>query len=146
MTVIDASVAVKWFVDEPSSQLARTFLVRPGELTAPGHLLAEVGRGLLRRKRAGDLSVAEAKLALAGLPAIVRLIALEELAILAFEIADACSVTIYDALYVAAAVRSEDVLVTADQRLHAGVQASDWAGRITLLSAIERQEGFYPES
>lgn len=133
MTVVDASVAVKWFVEEPHSQPARSYLVSSGDLAAPDHLMAEVGSALLGRKRAGDLSAAEAKLALVGLPAIVHLVALESLATLAFEIADPCSVTIYDAFYVALAEQTDDILVTADQRLLDGLRASPWVSRATAL-------------
>ena len=88
MTVVDASVVVKWFVEEPDSAAAREVLAGGDPLIAPAHLYVEVGRGLLRRKRAGDLSASDAKLALTGLPAIVQLVPLDTLVQPAFDVAN----------------------------------------------------------
>ncbi|MDR4305059.1 type II toxin-antitoxin system VapC family toxin [Chelatococcus sambhunathii] len=142
MTVVDASVVIKWFVEEPDSAAARDVLASDDPLLAPAHLYVEVGRGLLRRKRAGDLSASDAKLALAGLPAIVQLVPLDALVQPAFDIADACHVTIYDALYVALAEARGDMLVTADRRLCSGLTSTNWAGRAEHLrdSPASRRE------
>lgn len=129
MTVVDASVVIKWVVDEPDAVVAREIALDGAQLIAPSHLMAEVGRGLLRSKRAGILSVADAERALRGLQKIVALEPLERLALLAFTIADNASVTIYDALYVALAEQADDVLVTADRRLCDGLKSTPWAGR-----------------
>ena len=133
MTVVDASVAIKWFVEEPGSPQAHEMLARGQPLTAPDHLIGEVARGLLRRTRAGDFSRENAKSALVGLPAMVSLAPMEALAPLAFDLADECSITIYDAFYVALAIRTDDVLITADERLRAGLASSRWAGRAQVL-------------
>ena len=134
MTVVDASVVIKWFVEEPDSGAAREVLLGDLVLAAPSHLVGEVARGLLRRRRAGDLSPEDAKRALAGLPVIVALAPMDGLASLAFDIADRAHVTIYDALYIALADQRDDVLVTADRRLCDGLIGTPWAGRARHLS------------
>ncbi|GLK79072.1 type II toxin-antitoxin system VapC family toxin [Methylopila turkensis] len=133
MTVVDASVAIKWFVEEPNSDAAREVLLTGGFLSAPMHVMAEVARGLLRRRRAGDLSSEDAKTVLARLPAMVALAPMQDPAPLAFDIADRAHVTIYDAFYVALADRQDDVLITADRRLCEGIAATPWEGRIQHL-------------
>lgn len=132
--VVDASVALKWFVEEPNSAVAKDVLLSERSLSAPTHMVGEVGRGLLRRRRAGDMSPAEAKTALAVLPTIVSLELMDALGPLAFEIADRGSVTIYDALYVALAEQGDDVLITADRRLCDGLARTPWAGRARHLA------------
>lgn len=134
MTVVDASVAIKWFVDEPDASSARKILASGDSLSAPSHLMAEVGRGLLRHKRSGDLSADDARLALRGLPAMVSLAAMDPLAVLAFDIANACSITIYDAFYVALAESTDDILVTVDGRLCQGLLSSAWAPHFVHLN------------
>ena len=53
--VIDTSVAVKWFVEEPGRDLARQFLKADGQRVAPDFLIAEVANVLWRRQRTGDV-------------------------------------------------------------------------------------------
>ena len=49
--VIDANVAIKWYLDEPSSEIARRLLDGDDDLIAPEHILAEVGQALWRLAR-----------------------------------------------------------------------------------------------
>jgi predicted nucleic acid-binding protein len=44
--VVDASVAIKWFVDEPDSPLAERLLDFGGRLAAPRMLMNEIASGL----------------------------------------------------------------------------------------------------
>lgn len=141
MTVIDASVVIKWFVEEPDSGAAGEILLRGGHLFAPAHVIGEVARGLLRRRRAGDLSPADAKSVLMRLPSMIALATMDDLAPLAFDIADRASVTVYDALYVALADRRDDVLVTADRRLCNGLAGTPWAARVRHLTATPISRG-----
>ena len=46
---IDASVAVKWFIDEPRRDQARDVLVRDFDLVAPDLILVEVANALRTR-------------------------------------------------------------------------------------------------
>lgn len=49
MTVIDASVAVKWFVEEPASEQARALLAKmQGHLHVPDIFVVEVSSALVR--------------------------------------------------------------------------------------------------
>lgn len=142
MTIVDANVVVKWFVLEADWETARK-VGRASSLAAPSHVVVEVGRALLRNMRSELISRDDVRQALRGLPSLVRLVATETLIEMAFEIATSSSVTIYDALYVAAAIQADDVLVTADARLVRGLRNGPWQDRAMLIgdwAALQRKE------
>ncbi|MCC7274054.1 MAG: type II toxin-antitoxin system VapC family toxin [Alphaproteobacteria bacterium] len=55
MIVVDASVAIKWLIDEPGSERAQDLLARDDELVAPDIIRLEVPSAIARRFRLGDL-------------------------------------------------------------------------------------------
>jgi predicted nucleic acid-binding protein len=113
--VVDASVAIKWLVDEPRSDLA--FRLMEAELCAPALLLAECGNALWRRVRLGLLGRSQAAERLAALrSAPVKLHADDALTPAALDIALRLDHPIYDCLYLALA-EEQMPLVTADGRL-----------------------------
>lgn len=57
--VVDASVAVKWLIEEPASELADRLLDDDHDLLAPELLLAEVLNAAWRRQRQGDIDAAQ---------------------------------------------------------------------------------------
>ena len=116
MIVVDASVAVKWFVPEPGTAEADSLIQSDAPRAAPEHLLAEVGQALLRQHREHDLPLDFCRAALSDLPGIVRLFPTEALAQDAFDIAAEGGCSVYNALYVAAAERWDGVVLTAETR------------------------------
>jgi len=52
---IDASVAVKWFVDEPGTDKAIQLLESDDQLIAPELIISEVANAVWRRAAAGDI-------------------------------------------------------------------------------------------
>ena len=122
LLVVDASVALKWVVDEAGSAEAGALLtdVGPGgtSLVAPEHLLGEVGNGLRKRVAQGVLTADDA---LAALDAMLDL----DLELFggsgrwhpSLRAALDWGVTTYDALYVLLALDLDAELVTADRRL-----------------------------
>lgn len=58
MLAMDASVAVKWFAPEGSRPETKAVLVRGEEMMAPDLIVAEVGTGLSKKARMGDVSAA----------------------------------------------------------------------------------------
>ncbi|WP_375453635.1 type II toxin-antitoxin system VapC family toxin [uncultured Methylobacterium sp.] len=57
MIGIDASVAVKWFIDERDSPAAPAIFNTPDTLLAPGHAVGEIGEVLLRAYRRNLMSI-----------------------------------------------------------------------------------------
>lgn len=114
--IVDASVAVKWVIEEEGSEMARRLSRIP--LEAPDLLLVECANILWKKVRLGDLERAEATERLDRLlRAPVRLVASRELLPPALELSLELRHPIYDCLYLALAQRRGVPLVTADERL-----------------------------
>lgn len=115
--VVDASVAVKWVVQEEHSAKA-TILLQCDARHAPDHWQAEAANALWSKVFKGDLTAADAEermLVLLRAPVIGTPVA--GLMPRAFAISVARSVTIYDSLYVALAEKLNVPFVTADEVL-----------------------------
>lgn len=120
--VVDASVALKWVVAEDGSEKAAALLTDLAagtiSLTAPDHLVGEVGNGLRKRVAQGILSVDDAQAALDAVGALgVEFIGGPGHWFRCLRAALDWQVTTYDALYVLLALEFEAELVTADARL-----------------------------
>jgi predicted nucleic acid-binding protein len=123
--VVDASVALKWCLPAANeslvSQAQQILHVHSrGELhfVVPDLFWAELGNGLWKAVRNGRTSKAKAISGLASITALnIPTSASGELLLAGLEIAFAYNRTVYDSLYVALAVQSGSVLVTADERL-----------------------------
>jgi predicted nucleic acid-binding protein len=131
--VVDASVALKWVLDEPSKESADALLDE--ELIAPALWLIEAANALWKRAQRGDISAEEAKERLAELyNAPVTTIAIEQDLAGAAELANVLGHPVYDCLYLAAALREDTYVVTADRRFYFVVDKSlDFRGRVRLL-------------
>ena len=117
MAVIDASVAVRWFVSGPGSDMAASWLERQDSI-APELICAEVGNALWRYRRAEVIDAAEARAIMGRLPSsFVQLAPASELAGDALALAIECDHPIYDCFYLALARREKQQLVTLDRRL-----------------------------
>ena len=128
LTIVDASVGLKWVCDEDGSDRAAA-LLDGRALAAPSFWLVEAANALWRRVQRGELAVAEADeriLALSAAP--VRLLNAEELLADALQWACDLGQPIYDCLYLAAALRSNGRVVTADRRFHAAAIRHPVAG------------------
>jgi predicted nucleic acid-binding protein len=116
--VLDASAAVKVFLDEPGSASVRALVAAGVRFAAPGLVLAELANVLLKRLRrretTHEFSTGVLERA-AGL--FDELVRVESLADRAFSIAAAHHLSAYDGLYVALAEAKNWPLATADIRL-----------------------------
>ncbi len=136
MAIVDASVALKWFVTEPGSDLAIA-LLQSQPLAAPDFLLIELRAALWTRVRRNlssleDIRRAENEMAGIGIP----LRPSSDFVRNAFDIALQLSHPIYDCLYLATALGMNDLLVTADQRFLQVASASRYSGQVVALSSI----------
>jgi predicted nucleic acid-binding protein len=131
--VIDASVALKWVLDEPGQAAADALLDE--ELIAPGLWLIEAANALWRRTRRGEISGQEARERLISLRSAPVATSEEPDDLLAaVDLANQLDHPVYDCLYLAVALREEASVVTADERFHAVVErSSTLAGRVRLL-------------
>jgi predicted nucleic acid-binding protein len=132
--VIDASVAVKWFLPEPDADRAASLLDGRHRLIAPDLLWIEVASVLWKITRRGSLTADEAQRILADAGAFpVEIIDSLDLLPDALRIANAADRTVYDSLYVALAFREKGTLVTADDRLARGIAGTAWGRVVTRL-------------
>lgn len=134
--VVDASVAVKWFIPEELSADARMFLSTEYELLAPDLLWAELGNVLWKKHRRRELDPHTARRLLRDFARVpIEYHASERWTEAALELAIRHGVTVYDGLYLALAAGNRCRVVTADRRLHeacGGVirHLVDWVGEI----------------
>jgi predicted nucleic acid-binding protein len=131
--VIDASVALKWVLDEPGQEAADALLDE--ELLAPALWLVEAANALWRRTRQGELTQDEARERLIELGnAPVATSPIEDDLFAAADLAAELGHPVYDCLYLATAIREDAYVVTADHRFHAVVsQSPTLAGRVRML-------------
>ncbi len=116
--VVDASVAVKWFVDETGSVEARA--LQGHDLLAPDLFFAEVANVLwgLRRRRLLTNEAYTVRIdALAAAPVAVT--RTRDLIEMAAGLAVHMDHPVYDCIYVALAMHAGCQFVTADKKLHA---------------------------
>ena len=137
--VVDASVLIKAYIPEAGSEQAGTWVARVEEgdveLLAPDLIYPETGNILWKKVRRGELTEAEAReigAAIGSLP--LRIEAGRTLLPLALDIALACGVTVYDALYVALAGVYDTRMLTADGKLVALLANTPLAGQVELLT------------
>lgn len=122
--VIDASVAVKWVLPEPDSQIARE-VVGAEPLLAPDFLMLECANVLAQNVRRRRLTDTQAQGGLRRIAAAgVRLIPSGPLVTQAQQLASALSASAYDALYLALALAEDISLLTADARFAAAADVA----------------------
>ena len=115
--VIDASVAVKWVVEEAGTAAALSLRKR-AKLVAPELLIAECANILWKKVRRNELSKDEARLAARLLQgADLELSPTRSLLEAATRLAIELDHPAYDCLYVALAAANNCPFVTADERL-----------------------------
>jgi predicted nucleic acid-binding protein len=133
--IVDASVALKWFVAETDSLVADELSAGNHRLFAPRLILTEVANALGRKAMAGFMSAAEACAYFRSLPHYFDgVLAVDELVEPALENACALRHPSYDLIYLEAARRLAAQLITADRRFTAKIAGSDLARHVTLLS------------
>ncbi len=117
--VVDASVAIKWFLPEIHSDAALRLLAGEHTLHAPDLIFSEFGNVLWKRFRRREISKKEADATIeAFLSLALQVQSSQSLIPLALEIACGANRTVYDSLYLAAAMTHQFPLVTADAKLY----------------------------
>ncbi len=117
--VLDASVAVAWLFDDESDRRAEFVLTRLKNEPAlvPQHWMLEVRNSLLVGERRGRIRANEVDERLDGLRALPLRTDTEPDLEVAFALARAHRLSIYDAIYLELAKRNGIALATLDDRL-----------------------------
>jgi predicted nucleic acid-binding protein len=119
MIVVDASVAVKWFVPEEGSNEADRLLIGSEKLFAPDLIRLEVAAGLTRKVRLGEVEELEIRRHCAEWPrmlseGVISLSSPEQDYAVAVDLALQLKHPFQDCLYLALAQRLNGTLITAD--------------------------------
>jgi len=126
ISVLDASVALKWVLPEKGREEALVILdafeAGTVQLLAPHLFLEEIASALARRCRRKDLTADQAREAFAFIekrkpfqPAAPALLAQ------ALSLATRHQISLWDALYLALAIEYRCSLLTADRRMHTSI-------------------------
>ena len=132
--IVDASVAIKWFIDEPGSEVARRLWRDEPDLLAPDLLVPEVCNAAWRKVRLGESHPAQAKQIADRLRrGVLALRPTAPLASRALELALALDHPVYDCFYLALAEVEQVGLVTADRRLESRLRDTSWQATVRSL-------------
>jgi predicted nucleic acid-binding protein len=132
--VVDASVAVKWVVNEPRTEAA--LALRDEELIAPALWLAEAANALWRHVRLGELNRNQALARLSELEtAPVASLPIEPHVAKALELATEAGHPVYDCVYLALALHQQARVVTDDRRFLAAAGRLNLGERVRLLGS-----------
>ncbi len=135
--VVDASVAIKWFVEEEHSAVARLLLEDEFELSAPDLWWPECCNILWKKVQRGELTAQEARLIRGGLEQQNVAIFPSSLIIEpALEIALETGRSVYDSCYLALALLTKSHLVTADLRLHNSLQMTNYITQLIFIADL----------
>lgn len=135
--IIDASVAAKLLFQETDSDAAEAaFLTPQAHFLAPEFIRLELANIVWKRLQRAEIDAAAAQAIFDLIPTVpVELLMQEDLLTIGFEIAAKTGCTVYDGLYLAAAVLHNAVVVTADKRLVQQASSTPFAQQVRLLTA-----------
>jgi hypothetical protein len=149
--VVDASVAIKWFVEEESHDEAIALANESNHLIAPDIIFSEVANVLRRKVRLDYISHEQAAFALRSLPdAFKDIISSSAVVGEAFENASVLNHSVYDIVYLVCALREPgSLLVTADGKFEAKAVAAGFGNKVVsvevayarFLKAQENENG-----
>jgi predicted nucleic acid-binding protein len=134
--VVDASVALKWFLaDEPHRAEAEGVLHSGEPLIAPDLIIAETCNAAWRGVRAGRMRQTQAEAMARSLPGLLdTLVPGPVLAEQAIVIAGQLDHAVYDCFYLALAGSLNVPLVTADARFLSKLNGTLWSARAKSLA------------
>ena len=130
---VDASIAVKWFVEEDGRPEALTLTGPRIERHAPDLILPECANVIWKKHRRGEIASAQAFVdEVARMSEAVALLPGAELVREAAKIALEAGHPVYDCFYIACAKLTDSILVTSDRRLPNIV--TRWAPAVTAVT------------
>tara|TARA_R110001599_G_scaffold8255_1_gene39999 strand:+ start:25329 stop:25742 length:414 start_codon:yes stop_codon:yes gene_type:complete len=123
--IIDASIAAKWIFYEKDSDQAEIFLKKIDRMLVPYLFLIEMSSIISKKVRKRELSISEALEKRKELEDLNFQVFSEKAILkLAFDISVSLPITIYDANYLALAIKKEGKLYTSDKRLVNGLSTT----------------------
>lgn len=137
--VVDASVAVKWFVEEPGSPAACALLTRGEVLLAPDLVLVEASNTAWKKVKRGEMTPEQGEAMIRALPLYFeRLVHTDALINRAYALAHRLDHPVYDCLYLALAEQESVQVITDDHRLVKVVSRTEFRKRVRSLNGTVR--------
>lgn len=135
--VVDASVAVKWYVPETHSDAALRLLDREDALHVPDLFFVEFGNILWKKARLGELETVDVRKIVHALRTVpLEVHSSDDLLDAALVLALARDRAVYHALYIALAVALDCPLVTADARLIRALERTPLRGHMLYVEDL----------
>ena len=132
--VVDASVAVKWFVEENLREEARLLVKQGHELVSPDFILIETANIAWKKALREEIGKDQARTIVAAIPQYVpTLYPSSELMDRALELAFALTHPVYDCRYLSCADIADGVLITADEKLCKAIEGTDFERLVRYL-------------
>jgi|SRR5271154_43179 len=113
MTIVDSSVYVKFFAKEPGWDSAASRLVKPSSIWLA---FAEVANALSKKVALDEISREDAELLMRKMMEVTRLVGGIESVIPAMKMSEEKRITVYDALFIVAALETKLGLTTSDAK------------------------------
>ena len=136
--VVDASVFVKWFVEEEHTDIAQKLIDSLFELHAPELMLLEFAGVLLKKYRNGDIDNDVANAALESLRSYaITMHSNAGLLRPAFEGASKTGQSFYDWIYLALAMSIDCRFITADRRFFLGMRNTPYKSWLSWIEDVE---------
>lgn len=138
--VVDANVAIKWFVNESRSDAARAVLASGEPLVAPDLVVPEACNAAWKKGRLGEIPEEQGAAVAGALPlSFDRLTATADLAPRAFALGHRFDHPVYDCFYLALAEAEPATLVTDDAQVLALARKAGLARWVRPLGAFARR-------
>lgn len=129
--VIDASVAVKWYIQENWNEEADFILCQSSILTAPDFLLVESANIFWKKVIKQELTCEESQINLNLLyQSIDRFVSSQLLYSQSLQLAFEVNHSIYDMMYLSTALITDSIVITADRRFFDCVNNSPYHHQI----------------
>jgi len=136
--VVDASVAVKWFVPERFSEAAGRLQQPDRRLSVPAFFWLEIGNVLSKKIRRGELTPADGDFILTEMRCLpLQRHADERLFRPAYALALVTQRSLYDCLYLALAEAVDGRMVTADRKLYSALTQAEHRRRLLWIEDLE---------
>ncbi|HVA27708.1 MAG TPA: type II toxin-antitoxin system VapC family toxin [Candidatus Baltobacteraceae bacterium] len=125
MIVVDASLALRWFLDKDITREAAAALDYVGEQggRVPGNFQSEIAHGLNQAERRGRVSATDVSAALSEILALPLTVELPDAHVVVATARD-FGLTGYDAAYLALAMQSGVPLATVDEQLRKAARSA----------------------
>jgi predicted nucleic acid-binding protein len=135
--VVDASLAIKWFIPEIHSEAALQARRSRARLHVPALMTLELGNVLAKKIRRGELTRAEGDVILKELKHLpLQRHADERLFPAAYQLALDIQRSVYDCLYLALAEAVDGAMITADHKFYLSLRGGSYGKRVLWVEDL----------